>query len=92
MINISKTLNKIKILNIKTLIMSSILMLFIAGCGEPPPTYPLDIFPEMHYNPSYKTQEPPALTAPSDSVPITGKEVIYTLKEAQALPLSLIHI
>ncbi|MAR14771.1 MAG: cytochrome c subfamily [Chloroflexi bacterium] len=85
MINISKTLNMIKILNIKTLIMTSIFMLFVAGCGEPPPTYPLDIFPEMHYNQSYKTQEPPALSAPADSVPITGKEVIYSLKEAQAL-------
>ena len=75
MVNISKILNKINILNIKTVIMSSIFMLFVAGCGEPPPTYPLDIFPEMHYNQSYKTQEPPALTAPSDSVPITWKGV-----------------
>ena len=40
--------------------------------------YPLDIFPEMHYQQSYKTQEPPAVPTPSGSVPIQGREVIQT--------------
>lgn len=38
-------------------------------------SYPIDIFPEMHYNQTYKAQEPPRLSPPSDSVPVTGKEI-----------------
>ena len=38
-------------------------------------TYPLDIFYEMHYQPSYHSQEPPRLMPPVGAVPITGKEV-----------------
>ena len=91
MINLSGKNNIMKIWNIKILIMSSILLLFIAACGDPPPTYPLDIFPEMHYQQSFKTQEPPALTSPVDSVPRTGKEVIYTLKEAQVLTNPVVY-
>ncbi len=40
--------------------------------------YPLDIFPEMHYQQSYKTQEPPAVPTPSGSIPIQGREVVQT--------------
>jgi mono/diheme cytochrome c family protein len=46
----------------------------------------------MHYNQSYKVQEPQAqgelprgASAPSDSVPITGRELTYTLVQARAL-------
>ena len=44
-------------------------------------SYPVDIFQEMHYNQTYKSQEPPRLAPPSESVPITGKELpLPTLK------------
>lgn len=41
-------------------------------------TYPIDFFPEMHYQDSYHSQQPPRLDAPIGSVPITGKEILLT--------------
>ena len=41
-----------------------------AGCANG--TYPVDLFYEMHYQQSYQSHEPPRLTAPAGSVPITG--------------------
>ena len=52
----------------------------IAGCEVG--SYPLDIFPEMHYQPSYRTQEPPMVPTPQGSVPTTGKELPPNLAEA----------
>ena len=46
--------------------------------------YPLDIFYEMHYNQSYKSHEPPRLSAPADAVPITGKEPMMALSLEEA--------
>ena len=41
----------------------------LAGCSGG--SYPLDIFSEMHYNQSYKSQEPPRLDIPVDgAVPV----------------------
>jgi len=44
-----------------------------AACAEG--TYPLDFFYEMHYQPSYESQEPPRLMPASGAVPVTGREV-----------------
>jgi mono/diheme cytochrome c family protein len=55
----------------------------LAGCSRG--SYPLDFFSEMHYNQSYKIQEPPSLSAPSDSVPLTGREVEYSVADAPGL-------
>ena len=38
----------------------------------------VQIFTEMHYQPSYRAQEGPRLDSPLDAVPITGKEVLLT--------------
>ena len=57
----------------------------LAGCSRG--TYPIDFFPEMHYNKSFKVQEPPSLSAPSDSVPITGRALDYTLEQARQLQM-----
>ena len=35
----------------------------------------VQVFTEMHYQPSYKSQEGPRILPPSDSVPITGREI-----------------
>ena len=58
------------------------LALLAAGCNEPGDgpwrstgSYPIDIFQEMHYNQTFKAQEPPRVLPPAGSVPITGKEV-----------------
>ena len=37
--------------------------------------YPLDIFPEMHYQQSFRSQEPPRLDAPAGSVPTNSSYV-----------------
>ena len=55
----------------------AIALLAVAGCKPGDPwrstgSYPIDIFQEMHYNQSYKAQEPPRFSAPSDSIPRTG--------------------
>ncbi|MBI4301014.1 MAG: cytochrome c [Chloroflexi bacterium] len=47
--------------------------------------YPVDVFPEMHYQPSFRSYEPPRLEPPGEAVPITGKEVAYSFPEAADL-------
>ena len=38
----------------------------------------VEVFTEMHYQPSFKSQEGPRLLPPLDSVPVTGRELRYT--------------
>ena len=46
----------------------------------------VQVFTEMHYQPSYKVQEIPRILPPPDSVPVTGREIRYgTIEEYQAL-------
>ncbi len=48
----------------------------------------VQIFTEMHYQPSYRTQEGPRLLPPDGSVPVTGREVVYaSLEEYQQLAM-----
>ena len=51
-------------------------LLLAIGCGGD--SYPIDFFPEMHYQASFRSQEPPRLAPPAESVPVTGKERQYT--------------
>uniref|UniRef100_A0A7C2BF65 Cytochrome c n=1 Tax=Thermomicrobium roseum TaxID=500 RepID=A0A7C2BF65_THERO len=48
-------------------------------------TYPIDFFSEMHYQKSFRAQEPPRLDIPAGVVPITGGEPQYTFEEARNL-------
>ena len=48
-------------------------MFVFAGCEVG--NYPLDIFPEMHYQQSYRVQEPPMIPTPHGSVPTSGREI-----------------
>lgn len=48
-------------------------MFVVTGCEVG--NYPLDIFPEMHYQQSYRTQEPPMVPTPQGSVPTSGREI-----------------
>jgi mono/diheme cytochrome c family protein len=58
--------------------------LLAAACT--PGSYPLDVFPEMHYQPSYRRLEPERLAVPSDAVPITGARPRLTFEQAAGLP------
>ncbi len=44
--------------------------------------YLVDVFPEMHYQQSYRLQEPPRRLPPTDSVPMTGRARDYSFAEA----------
>jgi mono/diheme cytochrome c family protein len=48
-------------------------------------TYPIDFFSEMHYQKSFRDQEPPRLDVPAGVVPISGGEPYYTMEEARNL-------
>ena len=65
------------------LLLAALSMIALTGCSRG--SYPLDFFYEMHYAQSYKIQEPPSLSAPADSVPITGRELDYTLAQSRLL-------
>ena len=44
----------------------------------------LVVFSEMHYSPSYRSQEGPRLLPPPGSVPVTGREIVYSTLEEYA--------
>lgn len=76
----------------KTLVLLLALASAIALLGCSRGSYPLDFFSEMHYNQSYKIEEPQPSgeiyrdsSAPADSVPVTGRGLQYTLAEARSL-------
>jgi mono/diheme cytochrome c family protein len=59
------------------LVTAMTVMVIFAACepgdpGRSTGSYPIDIFQEMHYNQSYKAQEPPRISAPEDSIPVSG--------------------
>ncbi|MFQ5860352.1 MAG: c-type cytochrome [Dehalococcoidia bacterium] len=58
-------------------------MVALVGCRQG--SYSLDFFQEMHYQQSYRNQEPPRLSPPEGSVPITGKPVVLSREETAAL-------
>ncbi|MBI4308350.1 MAG: cytochrome c [Chloroflexi bacterium] len=72
-------------------LLGAVLGLLLAGCaGDRYPfpgtgAYPLDYFTEMHYQQSYRFQEPPRLYPPAGSVPTTGREASYTAEQAAGL-------
>lgn len=62
------------------LLLAALAGLAAAACEKG--TYSVDIFPEMHYNQSFKYGEPPRLSPPEGSIPITGKLPALTPAEA----------
>jgi len=59
--------------------------LLVAAACDSTNTYPIDFFSEMHYQKSWRFQEPPRLDSPASAVPITGGEMSYTRDEAKNL-------
>lgn len=60
-----------------------VVALLVVACG--PTTYPADIFPEMHYQPSDRRLEPPREAPPADAVPVTGSTPHLSFDDATAL-------
>jgi mono/diheme cytochrome c family protein len=61
----------------------ALLALLLSGCN--PGAYPLDIFMEMHYEPSQRRLEPRRLAPPADAVPVTGGRTWVPFDQAAAL-------
>ena len=57
--------------------------ILVAGCNPGP--YPADVFPEMHYAPSQRREEPRRLSPPPDAVPVSGGRPAYTFDQAAGL-------
>jgi mono/diheme cytochrome c family protein len=55
----------------------------MAACG--PTTYPADVFPEMHYQPSSRPLEPPREAPPEGAVPVTGSTPRWNFEQATSL-------
>lgn len=66
------------------LLAAALASLTLTGCEVG--AYPLDIFPEMHYQESYRVQEPPYAPIPEGSVPTSGAEYVIAQAEMTDLP------
>ncbi|HLH24410.1 MAG TPA: cytochrome c [Chloroflexota bacterium] len=60
-------------------------LLALLGVACYPGAYPVDVFPEMHYEPAYRRLEPNRLPPPPGAVPITGAKPTYTFAQAGGL-------
>jgi mono/diheme cytochrome c family protein len=65
-----------------TLAAIAVLPLLLAGCARG--SYAVEVFPEQHYQQTYKRQEPPRLAPPEGAVPVTGREVPLSFEAAGA--------
>ena len=70
------TLPRLRLRNLAALAVGLVAALALVGCETG--AYPIDIFPEMHYQASYRTQEPSHPGAPEGSIPTTGGELPVT--------------
>jgi mono/diheme cytochrome c family protein len=61
-----------------------LLALGLAGCN--PGQYPVDIFPEMHYQPNHRRLEPDRPYTAPGAVPVSGAPPKYTFARARDLP------
>lgn len=55
-------------------------------------SHKVQVFTEMHYQPSYRSQEGPRLLPPNDSVPVTGKELIYSPSEYKVMQTPKVYM
>ncbi|MDQ6673988.1 MAG: cytochrome c [Chloroflexota bacterium] len=70
-------------MNLRATACALLLGVLAAGCG--PTTYPADVFPEMHYQPSDRRLEPPREAPPEDAVPVTGSTPRLSFDDATPL-------
>ncbi len=53
--------------------LAALVGILALGCSQG--SYPIDVFYEMHYQPYYKSHEPPRLTVPASAVPFYPVQV-----------------
>ncbi|MBI2935646.1 MAG: cytochrome c [Chloroflexi bacterium] len=56
--------------------------MLLTACFPRTGAYPVDLFIEMHYQQSYRSQEPPRLKPAEGAVPVAGRETVYAGVEA----------
>ena len=66
-----------------------LLGLAVAGCSRG--SYPFDIFQEMHYQPSFRSQEPDRLDVPAEAVPRAMLDRGSTGAELYAVNCAMCH-
>jgi mono/diheme cytochrome c family protein len=59
--------------------------LLVGACIPSSPSYPFDVFPEMHYGQGHRPGEPPRRSPPAEAVPVTGRAPSRSLDEAAQL-------
>ena len=64
-------------------LMTVMASMLLVSCSSG--AYAVEIFPEQHYQQSYKRQEPPRLTPPDGSVPVTGRPVELSAADSAGL-------
>ncbi len=61
-----------------------VVLALVAACDSTN-TYPIDYFAEMHYQPMYRSVEPPRFDSPDGTVPVQGREPLYSRQELAAI-------
>ncbi len=79
--------------HVRTLCVSVLALVLLVstaiGCAiQESNTYPVELFSEMHYSQSTRSQEPPRLAPPADAVPFRqiGSEQVLNVPEFQERP------
>ena len=67
----------------RVLVLTMSFAALIAACG--PTTYPADVFPEMHYQPSARRLEPVRQAPPAGAVPQSGSTPNMSFADATSL-------
>jgi hypothetical protein len=67
----------------RSLLVPLLLLVLLAACG--PTTYPADVFPEMHYQPSARRLEPQRPAPPAGAVRVEGSTPHLSIDEATSL-------
>lgn len=67
----------------RVLILTASIAALMVACG--PTTYPADVFPEMHYQPSARRLEPVRQSPPAGAVPVSGSTPTLTFDDATSL-------
>ena len=69
----------------KPRLLATLIGVALATAACNPGSYPVDIFPEMHYAPAQGRLQPNRLSAPRDAVPVTGGRAELRYSQARTV-------